>query len=278
MAHLAANTKEIAIGSGGVMLPNHPPLVVAEQFAMLEALHPGRIDLGIGRAPGTDQRTMRALRRGADQETPEQFPQHLLDVMSMLGDNRRSDDDRLPFGATPVPQSSPRVFLLGSSTFSAQLAGQLGLPFSFAHHFSAENMHAAVDHYRAAFRPSHLLDEPYLIIATAALVAKTEEEALRLSMPGRLMTVNIRRNLSKPIPSVETADAHADRSLALAMTPDRISGSPEVVLAALSALAGETGADELMITTITHGLDERLNSMELLARAWDEAQVETVLR
>jgi luciferase family oxidoreductase group 1 len=268
IAHLAASTSTMSIGSGGVMLPNHPPLVVAEQFAMLEALHPGRIDLGVGRAPGTDQRTMRALRRGVEQETPEQFPQQLLDVMSMLGDNRRSEDEAVSFKATPVAATSPNVFLLGSSTFSAQLAGRLGLPFSFAQHFSAENMHDAVDHYRAAFQPSAVLDEPYLIIATAALVAETDEEALRLSMPSRLMTVNIRRNISKPILSVETASKHADRALALAMTPDRVSGSPDTVTKALRLLAEQTDADELMVTTVTHDISERLASMRLLADTW----------
>jgi luciferase family oxidoreductase group 1 len=271
MAHLAANTTTISVGSGGVMLPNHPPLVVAEQFAMLEALHPGRIDLGIGRAPGTDQRTMRALRRGFDQETAETFPEHLLEVMSLLGDDRLGVGERSRFQATPAPTSQPAVFLLGSSTFSAQLAGRMGLPFSFAHHFAAESLHAAVDHYRAAFQPSPALDEPYLIIATAALVANSDDEALRLSMPGRLMTVNIRRNVFEPIPSVESAEAHPDRALALAMTPDRVSGSPGTVVKALTQLAEDTGADELMVTTITHGLEERLASMKLLVEAWDPA-------
>ena len=273
IAHLAANTSTISVGSGGVMLPNHPPLVVAEQFAMLEALYPGRIDLGIGRAPGTDGRTAVALRRSLVHEGTEEFPKHLLDVMALLGDARHDDNMGTMFSATPVALTSPNVMLLGSSTFSAELAGRLGLPFAFAQHFSGEYLDAAVATYRSAFRPSSVLDLPYLIVATAALAADTEEEAHRQSMPGRLMTVNIRRNRPVPISTVEAALASADAELAISLTQDRVAGTVDTVVAALHDLTERTGADELMIATITHGLDARQRSMRLIANAWSMAQV-----
>ena len=153
IAHLAARTERIRIGSGGVMLPNHAPLVVAEQFAMLEALHPGRIDLGIGRAPGTDQQTALALRRDPAALSAEDFPQHLLDLLGLLGDERVDGGLAERFVATPAARSAPEVVLLGSSGFSAQLAGALGLPFNYAHHFGT-HAQAAVELYRDSFRPS----------------------------------------------------------------------------------------------------------------------------
>jgi luciferase family oxidoreductase group 1 len=274
IAHLASATKTMHIGSGGVMLPNHAPLVVAEQFSMLEALHPGRIDLGIGRAPGTDGRTAYALRRGALRESQDQFPQELMEVMALLGDVRDRDGALNPMSATPVPVGSPNVMLLGSSTFSAQLAGTLGLPFAFAHHFSAQFLDAAIEGYRATFQPSAVIDEPYLIIATAALVADDADEAERLAMPGRVMTVNIRNNRRSPILRVDDAIAHPEAELAVEMSRGRIVGTSDVAVDALQLLAKETGADELMITTVTHGIEERLRSMELLAGAWQRRQVE----
>src|SRR5690606_37706208 len=159
MAHLAAVTERIRIGSGGVMLPNHPPLVVAEQIALLEALHPGRIDLGIGRAPGTDPVTAAALRRSADALDAREFPQQLLDLMALLGDVREGARLHQRFRATPLATTFPSIFLLGSSGFSAQLAGILGLPFVQAHHFDMGGTDESVRLYRMRFQPSQAWKE-----------------------------------------------------------------------------------------------------------------------
>src|SRR5919107_4657889 len=188
IAHLAAATATIRVGSGGVMLPNHPSLVVAEQFAMLEALHPGRIDLGIGRAPGTDPGTAAALRRTPAGLGAEDFPRHLIDLMGLLGDPRSADGMWNRFTATPAATGTPLFVLLGSSDFSAQLAGQLGLPFAFAHHFDTGGTLLALDIYREHFAPSAVLAQPYAIVTAAVLTAETEEQAAWFAAPGQLMT------------------------------------------------------------------------------------------
>ena len=171
IAHVAASTTRIKVGSGGVMLPNHPPLVVAEQFAMLEALHPGRIDLGIGRAPGTDPATAAALRRSPEALGAEDFPRDLLDLMGLLGDRRIEHGAWTRFRATPVATSQPEIVLLGSSGYSAQVAGQLGLAFAFAHHFDVPGTLEAISWYRDSFRPSSVLTEPYTIVTASVLAA-----------------------------------------------------------------------------------------------------------
>src|SRR5690606_29099054 len=165
MGHLAAVTERIRVGSGGVMLPNHPPLVVAEQVALLEALYPGRIDLGIGRAPGTDPVTAAALRRATDTLDARQFPQHLMDLLGLLGDPREGSRLHERFRATPAAPSHPHIFLLGSSGFSAQLAGILGLPFVQAHHFDMGGTDESLRLYRERFEPSPLWKEPYPIVS-----------------------------------------------------------------------------------------------------------------
>ena len=268
IAHLAARTQRIKVGSGGVMLPNHAPLVVAEQFALLEALHPGRIDLGIGRAPGTDQQTALALRRDPAALSAEDFPQHLLDLMGLFGDERVEGGLSERFSATPAAQSAPTVVLLGSSGFSAQLAGALGLPFTFAHHFGGPNTLAAVQLYRDAFRPSPVLGQPYTIVTANALVAEDDEQARRLALPGQLMRLSLRTNRLGPVVSLAEAEAHPDRRVAEAMPSNAIVGGPATAVAELRALADETGADELMVSASTHGPAERIRSLELLAEAW----------
>jgi luciferase family oxidoreductase group 1 len=267
IAHLAAVTERIRIGSGGVMLPNHAPLVVAEQFALLEALHPGRIDLGIGRAPGTDQRTALALRRDPAALSAEDFPQHLLDLLGLLGDQRVAGGLAERFVATPAARSAPEVVLLGSSGFSAQLAGALGLPFNYAHHFGT-HAQAAVELYRDSFRPSAVLSSPYTMITANVLVAETDEEAQRLALPGRLMMLAIRTNRLRPVPSQAEAEADPERATAEAMPTNWIVGSPDRAADELRRLAADTGADEVMVTSNTHGGGERLRSLELLAGAW----------
>jgi luciferase family oxidoreductase group 1 len=268
IAHLAAVTERIAVGSGGVMLPNHAPLVVAEQFALLEALHPGRIDLGIGRAPGTDQYTALALRRDPKALSAEDFPQNLLDLMGLFGDERVEGGLAERFTATPAAVSAPRVVLLGSSGFSAQLAGQLGLPFTFAHHFGNPHTVAALELYRETFRPSGLLEQPYAIVTANTLIADSDDEARRLALPGQLMRLSIRTNRLRPVPSLEEAVDDPERAAAEAMPSNAIIGGPERAVAELRQLAADTGADELMVTASTHGVAERVRSLELLARAW----------
>ena len=196
MAHLAASTSRIRIGSGGVMLPNHPPLVVAEQFALLEALHPGRIDLGIGRAPGTDPATAAALRRSPHGLGAEDFPNELLDLMGLLGDRRRERGIWDRFRATPELTSSPEIVLLGSSGYSAQLAGMLGLPYAFAHHFDVGSSISTLDAV-AAVSPivppvARALDEPYTIVTAGVLAAETVERAEYLAAPARLAMLALR--------------------------------------------------------------------------------------
>ncbi|WP_369131725.1 LLM class flavin-dependent oxidoreductase [Modestobacter sp. I12A-02662] len=268
IAHLAAVTERISVGSGGVMLPNHAPLVVAEQFALLEALHPGRIDLGIGRAPGTDQHTALALRRDPKLLSAEQFPQDLLDLLGLLGDERVEGGLSERFAATPAPVSAPSMVLLGSSGYSAQLAGQLGLPFTFAHHFGSPNTVAAVELYRESFAPSPVLQRPYTIVTANALAAETEDDARRLALPGQLMRLAIRTDRLRPVPSPEEAQVDPERAAAEAMPSNAVIGDPGSVVARLRRLAADTGADELMVTASTHGVAERLRSLELIAAAW----------
>jgi luciferase family oxidoreductase group 1 len=251
------------------MLPNHASLVVAEQFAMLEALHPGRIDLGIGRAPGTDPRTAAALRRSAEALWPDDFPRDLLDLMGLLGDARTAEGLWRQFSATPVASSSPEIVLLGSSDYSARLAGMLGLPFAFAHHFDMGGTLDAVGIYRDSFEASAILDEPYLIVTANVLAAPTAEEAEWFAAPGRLMSLAIRSGRPRSVPSPETAHADPDLAIALRLPTTRIVGTPDQVVAQLDALTAATGATELMVSTVTHGLDERLRSVTLLAEAWD---------
>jgi luciferase family oxidoreductase group 1 len=268
IAHLAAATATIRVGSGGVMLPNHPSLVVAEQFAMLEALHPGRIDLGIGRAPGTDPGTAAALRRTPAGLGAEEFPRHLIDLMGLLGDPRSADGMWNRFAATPAAVSTPTVVLLGSSDFSAQLAGQLGLPFAFAHHFDTGGTLLALDTYRQHFAPSAALDQPYAIVTAAVLAAETDEEAAWFAAPGQLMTLALRTGRRIALLPPQVAASHPDLAAARRMPTNRIVGAPGSVVARIEELARETSADEIMVFPFTHGIDERVRSLELLAQAW----------
>ena len=266
IAHLAAATERIRVGSGGVMLPNHAPLAIAEQFALLESLHPGRIDLGVGRAPGTDPLTAAAFGRSPHQSV-EQFPNDLLDVMGMLGDRRRDDGMWSRFRATPALASSPTVALLGSSGFSAQLAGMLGLPFAYAHHFDTGATDVATRLYVDSFRPSPVLDEPYLIVGVGALAADTDEEAERIGLPGRILRLGIRTNRRFPLLSPDDAAAHPDADTARGMATDQLVGSADRVADGLRALAIRTGASELMLTAAAFDNADRVRSIELLGAA-----------
>jgi luciferase family oxidoreductase group 1 len=264
IAHLAASTSTIRVGSGGVMLPNHAPLVVAEQFGTLASLHPGRIDLGVGRAPGTDQRTALALRRTPEGLNAENFPSEFADVVRMLA------GDPAQLAAVPTPGQLPEIWLLGSSGFSARLAGQLGLPFSFAHHFSAANTEPALALYRSTFRPSQWLDEPYAMVAVNAICADTDERAERLAKPGQLSFLRLRQGRPIALPSVEEAAAYEFTGIEQEFVDQRrigqALGSPETVQAQLEQLLARTNADELMLTNQVYDIKDRLRSYELIAQ------------
>ncbi|HEY0451420.1 MAG TPA: LLM class flavin-dependent oxidoreductase [Actinophytocola sp.] len=263
IAHLAAATSTIRVGSGGVMLPNHAPLVVAEQFGTLEALHPGRIDLGIGRAPGTDQRTALALRRTMAGLSAENFPQELGDLIGYF----EGADDRIV--AVPGRGNEPAIWLLGSSGFSAQLAGLLGLPFSFAHHFSSANTVPALELYRSSFRPSRWLSEPYAKIAVNAICADTDERARYLSGPAALAFLKLRKGAPEPLATPEEAAAYPYDAQERAFADDRFTdqavGSVETVRRQLTGLLARTGANELMLTTMVYDIADRIRSYELIA-------------
>jgi luciferase family oxidoreductase group 1 len=269
IAHLASATDRLRVGSGGVMLPNHPPLVVAEQFGMLEALHPGRIDLGIGRAPGTDQVTAAALRRSADALSAEDFPQQLMDLLAFFTGTFPPGHPYSAITAVPGLGNMPSIWLLGSSGYSAQVAGLLGLPFAFAHHFSAENTIPALRLYRETFRPSRSLPEPYALIGVAAICAESDERARWLAAPGILSFVRLRAGRPGTFPTPEEAAAHtyspSERAIAEHRLANQVVGGPDTVREGLEGLIEATGADELMITTMVHDHHDRLRSYELIA-------------
>ncbi|MFI6230735.1 LLM class flavin-dependent oxidoreductase [Micromonospora echinospora] len=264
IAHLAAHTSTIRLGSGGVMLPNHAPLVVAEQFGTLEALHPGRIDLGIGRAPGTDQVTALALRRTMEGLSAEGFPRELADLMNYFSGERPG-----PIVATPGRGEQPAVWLLGSSGFSAQLAGTLGLPFSFAHHFSAANTEPALALYRRSFRPSRWLDRPYAMVAVNTVCAETDERARWLAAPAALSFLKLRSGRPEPLVSPEEAAEYPytepERVFVAQRGEGQFMGSPETVRRQAGELLARTGADELMLTTLVYDVADRVRSFELVA-------------
>ncbi|MFJ9305689.1 LLM class flavin-dependent oxidoreductase [Streptomyces cyaneofuscatus] len=284
LAHIAAHTDRIRLGSGGVMLPNHAPLVIAEQFGTLEAMAPGRVDLGLGRAPGTDGATAAALRRSDRlNEGADDFPQQLSELIRFLDDDFPDGHPYARIHAVPGPvqatadggvQSAhrPPVWLLGSSGFSARLAGTLGLPFAFAHHFSAQNTIPALDLYRQSFRPSAVLDAPYALIGVSALAADDEREARRQVLTGALSMVRLRTGRPGLIPSPEEAAAYdfspMEREFVDGWLSNVIHGTPDEVRTGLDDLAKRTGADELMITANAHGGDARLRSYELIADAY----------
>ncbi len=263
IGHVADATESIRVGSGGIMLPNHAPLVVAEQFGTLEAFHPGRIDLGIGRAPGTDQRTALAL-RGPGGLSAENFPEHLMELISYF-----EPDAARGVNAVTAEGNKPPVWLLGSSGFSAQLAGRLGLPFSFAHHFAAENTLPAVRLYRENFQPSEVLSEPYVMLGVQVIAAETDERAEYLAGPSGLTFLSLRRGRPIALPTPEDAAEYPYTEMDRAFLAERfgssIVGGPESVRKGLDQLLADTGANELMITTMVHGHEDRVRSYEIVA-------------
>jgi luciferase family oxidoreductase group 1 len=269
IAHIADATTRIRVGSGGVMLPNHAPLVIAEQFGMLEALHPDRIDLGIGRAPGTDPVTAHALRRSASPLSAEDFPQQLGELIGFFTGGFPEDHPYRAITAVPGLGYSPDIWLLGSSDFSARLAGWLGLPFSFAHHFSANNTLPALAAYRSNFRPSTILEQPYAMVAVSVICAESDERAQWLAESGTLSFVRLRTGQPARFPSPDEAAAHVYSPLEQLLLQNRaaglIVGSPQTMKAELEDLIEQTQADELMITTAVYDHDDRVHSYELVA-------------
>jgi luciferase family oxidoreductase group 1 len=273
MAHLAANTQWIKVGSGGVMLPNHAPFVVAEQFALLEAIHPGRIDLGIGRAPGTDQATAAALRGGSPHVAVEQFPEHLGMVLALLGDDRVAPERIAKLRATPQPDSFPDVWMLGSSTYGAQVAAALGLPFVYAYHFAmSSDVDGALALYRSGFQPSPRLAAPYVMVSASVIAAETHERAQFLAGPSRLMALSLRTGRLGPIVSPEAAAAQelspVDRSVLDQLPGTQFAGTADEVVASLEALLERTGADELMLAGTTYDPASRQETLTRIAAAW----------
>jgi len=268
IAHIADATSTLRVGSGGVMLPNHAPLVVAEQFATLEALHPGRIDLGLGRAPGTDHVTARALRRTLDLGA-DSFPNDVVELIKYLLPSDGAPTH--PF-ANPGSGYLPEMWLLGSSTFSAQLAGILGLSFSFAYHFAPRELDAALATYRENFQPSIVLSEPRVMVAVSVICAPSLQEAKWLSGSSALSVVQMRTGRPGQLPSPEEAAAYSftplEEQIAAEAMSTHLIGDQETVVNGLSLLQQRTAADEFMISTRLHSLEARIESHALVAEAW----------
>jgi luciferase family oxidoreductase group 1 len=263
IGYVAGGTRTIRVGSGGIMLPNHAPLVIAEQFGTLESLYPGRIDLGLGRAPGTDQRTLRALRR--DPSNAEHFPQDVLELQAFLGALRPGQAVQ----AVPGTGLNVPLWILGSSLFGAQLAAMLGLPYAFASHFAPGDLMQALEAYRAKFEPSQQLDRPHAMVGINAVVADTDDEARRLftSIQQRFtnMLRGTRGQLQPPLDDIEAYWSPAEKAHASHMLTCSFVGSPETVRRALERFIELTHADELMVASAIYDHAARLRSYELLA-------------
>jgi luciferase family oxidoreductase group 1 len=269
---IAAATKKIRVGSGGVMLPNHSSLVIAEQFGTLVALHGDRIDLGLGRAPGTDQLTASVLRRNLATETVDDFPNQVVELLAFFGTIPPLENGigAMP-AAVPGLGDSPEMWLLGSSGFSARLAGMLGIPFAFAHHFAGgENTPVAFQMYRDSFEPSVLLREPHSMVAVATIVADTDEEARRLALPNALYFSRMRSG-QRPgrIPTLEETEAHEWTEAELAFAHERANGqaigSLESATSSILDLVGSTQADEVIVVPQGPSLETKLRTLRDLA-------------
>jgi luciferase family oxidoreductase group 1 len=271
IGRIAAATSRMRVGAGGVMMPNHSPLVVAEQFGTLEGLHPGRIDLGLGRAPGTDQFTAHALRRPAEGVSPDDFAARLAEVRTFLSGRFPDDHPYARITAVPGRGAEPEIWLLGSSGYSAELAGHLGLPFAFANHFSHHNTVPALQLYRAAFTPSDVLDRPYAIVTASVVCAQDERRARWLAAPSGLSFLRLRAGRPSTLPSPEEAAAatlsETEQTAFARWSAGHVVGSPDTVREQLADLQDRTGADELMISTMLHDPADRLRSYELVSAA-----------
>ena len=270
LGYIAAHTSTLRLGSGGVMLPNHAPLVVAEQFGTLASLYPNRIELGLGRAPGTDQYTMRALRRGV-QETEDQFPRDVQEILHYFKD----PEPNQRIVATPGHSTHVPVWLLGSSLFSAQLAARLGLPYSFASHFAPRMLHQAIQLYRDNFIPSEYLQKPYVSMGVPVVIADTDEEAQHLvtTTYQRILSLfrNETRRLKPPVASMDGLWSAAEQMQVQSFYAMGQVGSPATVKAGLERLLADTQVDEMIFTCDIYDTQKRLNSFSLLKALQNEA-------
>ena len=269
IAHVAAGTAKIRVGAGGIMLPNHAPLVIAEQFGTLESLYPGRIDLGLGRAPGTDQPTARALRRGGI-NSADTFPQDVQELQAYFRPVVPGQAvQAVPGAGLPVP-----IWLLGSSLFGAQLAAALGLPFAFASHFAPDHLDQALAVYRRDFRPSPALAKPYAVAAIGVVAADTDEAAARLATSLQQSLVLLRRGHPGPLPPpVDSMDSHwspIEKAGVEHAFREAVIGSPSTVKRGIAAFLQRTQVDELMVTAAIYDSSARLDSFELVAQIRDE--------
>lgn len=261
--HIAQGTKTIRVGSGGIMLPNHAPLVIAEQFGTMELLYPGRMDLGLGRAPGTDQKTAMALRRNV-QESVNDFPNNILELQRYFSsDNKYSDVRAIPGEGLEIP-----LYLLGSSTYSAQLAAHMGLPYAFASHFAPTYLHQALQMYNEDFKKSDQLEKPYSIACVNVIAADTDEEAERLATSQKQLFLGIIRGIRKPMPApvdnMEMVWNEAEKAAIHQMIHYSFIGSPETIQKQLSNFIEETEVDEVMVVSHIYDHKARLKSYEIL--------------
>jgi luciferase family oxidoreductase group 1 len=273
IAHVSQVTERMRVGSGGIMLPNHSALRIAETFRVLEALHPGRIDLGIGRAPGSDPITALALRRSRDKLGPDEFPEQLNELINFSG---AGFPTRHPFSsirAIPTDVPLPPIWILGSSGDGARIAGELGVGFAFAHHFSPDWTIPAIEIYRETFRASSRLDRPRVIVTASAVCAKSDAEAERLAASAELGFVWLRSGQPRALIPADEASAYTysadERLLLSAARRMRYAGSPQTVRRSLKSLVGQTGADEVMITTMVYDQADRVRSYVLLAEEFE---------
>lgn len=264
LSYIGAGTTSIRIGAGGVMLPNHSPLVIAEQFGTLESLYPGRIDLGLGRAPGSDQATARALRRNLASDA-DAFPQDVVELMDYFSDSPKQAVQAVPGKGLKVP-----LWILGSSQFGAQLAAALGLPYAFASHFAPGMMMQAIELYRATFRPSAQLAKPYVMLGFNVFAADTDQEAQLLASSMQQAFVNLRSGrpgrLQAPLPGYLDSLGAGERAMLDQVLSCSAIGSPDTVAHAMQAFAARTGADELMITSQIFDHAARLHSYAIAAQ------------
>ncbi len=265
IAHIASGTSTIRVGAGGIMLPNHAPYIIAEQFGTLARLYGDRIDLGLGRAPGTDQLTLRAIRRPP--EAAENFPEDVLELQAYF--EPAAEGQRLE--AVPAAGTRVPLWILGSSHFGAMLAAELGLPYAFASHFAPDLLLPALDIYRSRFKPSAMLDRPYAMVGANIIAADTDEEARRLFTTQQMSFTGIRRGargLSKPpIDDIDSFWAPHEKAEVSRMLARSIVGSTETVRRGLEDLVGETGADEIMLVSDVYDHQKRLKSISLIAEA-----------
>jgi len=264
LAYVAGGTSTIRLGSGGIMLPNHAPLLIAEQFGTLASLYPGRIDLGLGRAPGSDGFTMRALRQDL-RSSADDFPEDVAELQMFLGPERPGQLVRaVPGQGTNVP-----IYLLGSSDYTARLAAQMGLPFAFASHFAPAFLHDALDIYRREFRPSDVLDKPYAMVAGTVVAADDEEEARRLFTSAQMGFLNLfrgtRAKLQPPVDAIDELWSSEEKAKVDAMLRYSFVGTPAAVKKGIEGFLGDTDADELIVTSRIYSQAARLRSFELLA-------------